>query len=334
MGLREYIVKRLIFLCILIFVVVVFNFFIFRLPMFFGGLDPVEMYIGPLETRLRPEQIDAIYEQFGLVRNPTFSDWVNMFIRYIINTFTFNFGYSFRSKQLVVVEIARRLPNTLLLMGISLLVAVEVGIFIGSRAAAKRGQKLDITAVTVSLFFYAMPIFWLGLINLLVFSFYLGWFPIAGTISRPPPEDPILFVLDVLHHLVLPGFTLSIGSFGGYVLLMRNSLIDTLTDDYILTARAKGLPESVVLNKHAMRNAFLPMLTSIALSIAFLINGATLTETVFNWYGMGRLIFESLIQQNWPVAQAIFFIISLLTVSANLIADLLYGWLDPRIKYG
>jgi peptide/nickel transport system permease protein len=302
--------------------------------MFVGGLDPVALYIGPLEQRLRPEEIQALYDQFGLVQNPTFLDWVNMFVRYVISTYSFQFGISFRSQQPVITEIVRRLPNTLLLMGVSVIIAIQVGIFIGARAAAKRGQKFDVASVTIALFLYAMPIFWLGLMNLLVFGFYLDLFPIAGTISHPPPADPILYVIDVAWHLALPGFTLAIGNFGGYALLMRNSLIDTLTEDYILTARAKGLPESAVLNKHAMKNAFLPMLTTIALSIAGLINGATLTETVFNWYGMGRLIFESLTQQNWPVAQAVFFIISLLTVAANLLADLLYGWLDPRIKYG
>ena len=198
MGLRGFLAKRLVFLFILVFVVVVFNFFIFRLPMFVGGLDPVALYIGPLETRLRAEEIAALYEQFGLVPNPTFADWVNMFVKYVINTYTFEFGVSFRSQQPVVVEIVRRLPNTLLLMGVSFFVSILVGIFIGARAAAKRGQRFDIASVTIGMFLYAMPIFWLGLMNLLVFGFYLDLFPIAGTISRPPPADPILYFIDLL----------------------------------------------------------------------------------------------------------------------------------------
>jgi peptide/nickel transport system permease protein len=137
----------------------------------------------------------------------------------------------------------------------------------------------------------------------------------------------------VAWHLVLPSLTLALVSYGGYMLVMRNTLIDVLTEDYIVTARAKGVDERTVLYKHALRNAILPLVTMIALTFGFLITGATLTETVFNWYGIGRLIFESVIAQNYPVLQAIFYIMALTVIIANFIADILYGFLDPRVRY-
>ncbi|MFX1476280.1 MAG: ABC transporter permease, partial [Promethearchaeota archaeon] len=183
----------------------------------------------------------------------------------------------------------------------------------------------------------------LGMILILIFGFYLrvpgpdgqlmGLFPYSGTVSTPVYNDPLLYAMDVAHHLVLPSFTLAIVSFGGYMLVMRNNLIDVLTEDYIVTARAKGVDERTVLYKHAMRNAILPLVTMIAFTFGGLIGGATLTETVYNWYGVGRYIFDSVMAQNYPVLQAIFYILALTTVIANFIADLLYGFLDPRVRY-
>jgi len=168
---------------------------------------------------------------------------------------------------------------------------------------------------------------------ILFLGFYVPLFPMYGTISRPAPEDPLIYALDVGRHLVLPATTLALVSYGGYMLVMRNNLIDVLTEDYIVTARAKGADERTVLYKHALRNAVLPLVTMIALTFGFLITGATLTETVFNWYGLGRLIFDSVMQQNYPVLQAIFYIMALTVIIANFIADILYGFLDPRIRY-
>jgi peptide/nickel transport system permease protein len=248
--------------------------------------------------------------------------------------FTFNFGISFSEGNRPVVEsIAARLPNTLLLMGTAAIITIIIGIATGIAAASKRGGAFDMGMVTTALILYSVPTFWLGMMFILLFGFYIPLFPMGGTVSVPAPTDPLAYALDVAWHLVLPAITLALVSYGGYMLVMRNTLIDVLTEDYIVTARAKGVDERTVLYKHALRNAILPLVTMIALTFGFLITGATLTETVFNWYGIGRLIFESVIAQNYPVLQAIFYIMALTVIIANFIADILYGFLDPRVRY-
>ena len=212
--------------------------------------------------------------------------------------FTGNFGVSFLTQRPVMASIVERLPNTLLLMGTSSMVAILLGIWTGVKVAADPGSRKDVGAVSVALFIYALPIFWLGMMLLLVFGFMLPewtdamWgvrigFPQFGTISydvweiaRSNPFGALMVAGDVLHHLVLPVITLGVGGYGGYFLYMRNNLIDVMTEDYILTARAKGLNENQVLYKHGLKNAMLPMVTIIAMTFGFLIDGATLTETV------------------------------------------------------
>ena len=353
MGLREYVIRRSIYMFLLIVVVVCFNFFLFRLPTFLFGVDPISMMISDdLRTRMTTEFLERIYSSFGLVMNPDIFDWIYMFWRYLVNMFTGNFGVSFLSQRPVIDTIVERLPNTLLLMGTSSMLAILLGIWTGVKVASDPGSKKDIGAVTVALFIYAIPVFWLGMVLLMLFGFMLpAWtsatfgveigFPQFGTISyevwevaRSHPLGAFMVAGDVLRHLVLPMVTLGVGGYGGYFLYMRNNLIDVMTEDYILTARAKGLDENQVLYKHGMKNAMLPMVTIIAMTFGFLIDGATLTETVFTWRGMGRYIFESLIALDYPVVQAIFLIIAITAVLANFVADLLYGVLDPRIKYG
>jgi peptide/nickel transport system permease protein len=293
-----------------------------------------------MRENMTTEALDALFAQFGLVRNPDIFDWIYMFWRYIANSFTGNFGYSFVSRRPVVDEIMARLPNTLLLMGTASIVSIIIGIWSGVKVATDPGSRKDVGAVTVALFIYSLPIFWLGMVFLLVFAYGLEWFPAGGTvdwavwnIAAESPLGAIIIAGHILHHLVLPMITLGIGSYGYYFLYMRNNLITVMTEDYILTARAKGLDEYQVLYKHGMKNALLPMVTVIALTFGGLITGATLTETVFDWWGMGRYLFDSLLLLDFPVIQAIFMIIAITSVLANFIADLLYGVLDPRIKY-
>jgi peptide/nickel transport system permease protein len=233
-------------------------------------------------------------------------------------------------------------------MGTSSIVAIILGIWTGVKVAADPGSRRDVGAVTLALFIYSLPIFWMGMMLLMIFAFYLPAatggvisFPLGGTIdyqvwvvAKNDPLGGLIIAGNILHHLILPMITLGVGGYGGYFLYMRNNLIDVMTEDYILTARAKGLDENQVLYKHGLKNAMLPMVTIIAMTFGFLINGATLTETVFNWYGLGRYIFDSLVILDYPVVQAIFMIIAITAVLANFIADLLYGVLDPRIKSG
>ncbi|MFW9803238.1 MAG: ABC transporter permease [Candidatus Thorarchaeota archaeon] len=353
MGLREYVIRRTIYMFLLIVAVVCFNFFIFRLPTFLLGVSPLDLMIGPEQRATMPyESLQYLYQNYGLVPDPDIFDWIYMFWRYIVNMFSGDFGFSFQTQRPVMDEIMARLPNTLLLMGTSSIVAIVLGIWTGVKAAADPGSRKDVGAVTLALFTYSLPIFWMGMILLLFFSYTLPaltaelveggiGLPSGGTISyevwiafKDQPLGAIAIAGDILLHLLLPMIALGIGGYGGYFLYMRNNLIDVMTEDYILTARAKGLDENQVLYKHGMKNAMLPMVTAIAITFGFLINGATLTETVFNWFGLGRYIFDSLILLDYPVVQAIFMIVAITAVLANFIADLLYGYLDPRIKYG
>ncbi len=349
MGLREYVIRRSIYMFLLIVAVVCFNFFLFRLPTFVLGVSPVDLMISEeLRRNLTREALEELYFRFGLVPNPDIFDWIYMFWRYLVNMFTGDFGRSFVSQKPVIDEIMNRLPNTLLLMGTSSIVSIILGIWTGVKVAAEPGSTKDVSAVTIALFIYALPIFWFGMLLLMIFSFYLPnltngliSFPLGGTIdyqvwssAKDSPFGGLIIAADILHHLFLPVIALGIGGYGGYFLYMRNNLIDVMTEDYILTARAKGLDENSVLYKHGLKNALLPMVTIIAMTFGFLINGATLTETVFNWYGLGRYIFESLFLLDYPVVQAIFMIVAITAVLANFVADLLYGVLDPRIKYG
>ena len=353
MGLREYVIRRGIYMVLLVVAVICFNFFLFRLPTLVLGISPVDLMISEeLRRNLTREALEQIYTQFGLVPDPDIFDWIYMFWRYLVNMFTGNFGRSFVSKTPVMDELLARLPNTLLLMGTSSIVSIILGIWTGVRVAADPGSRKDVGAVTVALFIYALPIFWFGMLLLMVFAFWIPtWsmatfgveigFPLGRTIdyelwgpAKASPYGALILAGDILRHLFLPMVALGVGGYGGYFLYMRNNLIDVMTEDYILTARAKGLDENQVLYKHGLKNALLPMVTIIAMNFGFLINGATLTETVFNWYGMGRYIFTSLFQLDYPVVQGIFMIIAITAILANFVADLLYGVLDPRIKYG
>lgn len=340
MGLRNYLVKRVIIAIVLFIAVIIFNFFLFRIPVFVLGVDPASLYINPGMDIDAIENIRRLYQLPP--ENATWYDWWLHFVRYMQNMLTGQFGQSFMSFRPVVMDIQERLPNTLLLMGTSMIFAVLLGVVTGIIAASRHGGALDTGLITFSLTMYSLPVFWMGMVFLLLFSvvpqmfFGIQLFPMGHTISPPGtvPNDPISYALDVAWHLVLPALTLTLGFFGGYMLLMRNTLVDVLTEDYILTARAKGLEERTVMYKHAVRNAFLPIISLIAINFAFIISGAVLTETVFVWYGMGRLLYYSLISNDWPVAQAIFFMIAATVIIANILADILYGIIDPRIRYG
>ncbi len=353
MGLREYVIRRCAYMFLLIVAVVCFNFFLFRLPTFLFGANPISLMLSDeLRRNLTQDLLEQMYANFGLVMNPDIFDWIYMFWRYLVSMFTGNFGVSFLSKRPVMESIVERLPNTLLLMGTASMISILMGIWTGVKVAADPGSKKDIGAITLSLFLYSLPYFWIGMVFLMFFGYMLpAWteatigvaigFPQFGTISyevwevaRVSPFGALLVAGDVLYHLILPMMTLAIGAYGYWFLYMRNNLVNVLTEDYILTARAKGLDENQVLYKHGMKNAMLPMVTAMAFTFSGLITGTVLIETVFSWRGLGRFIFDSLIALDFPVVQAIFMIIAIVTILANFVADLLYGVLDPRIKYG
>ncbi len=322
MSFTRWLVRRTVYLMITIFIIASINFVIFRLM---PG-DPVSMLVA--ERILKPEMIDEVRRMFGLDK-PLWEQY----ILYIKNLLTGYLGYSFYWRRPVLTIVLERLPNTIMLLGVSTIIAIIIGIVLGIIAASRRGSKVDVTVVTTSLLFYAVPVFWIGMILLLTLAVYIPLFPIGGTMSRPPPEEPLASLLDFLWHMTLPALCLVLIQFGSFALLMRNSLLEALTEDYVVAARAKGLPEKKVLYAHAFRNAVLPIVSAAAISFGFIVGGATLTETVFSWFGVGRLIYEAVLQRDYPVLQGVFFIITLSVVLANFAADILYAVLDPRIKY-
>ena len=255
--------------------------------------------------------------------------------RYFIfmgNMLTFNFGYSISFGRPLWDLLAERLPRTLLLFGLATIVAYLVGAIVGTYIAWRRGGVADGSSVLASLVFYNMPSFWLGLILLFFFAYILGWFPLAGYADPSSDVYAIHPFLDILWHLFLPLVTLVLLTLAGTILLMRTSMLDVIGENYILTAIAKGLKERTVMFKHAARNASLPLITSFVIAMAFSIGGAVVLEQVFSFPGVGFLYINALFQLDFPVAQATLYIISLIVLIGNLGADILYGYLDPRIR--
>jgi peptide/nickel transport system permease protein len=322
MGFLSFLGRKVVFAILTILIIMTLNFAIFRLM---PG-DPIAMLAD--QIRLRPEQVARLYQLFDLDK-PLWDQYV----AYMTQTLQGFLGYSYYTQRPVTDDIMVRLPNTLLLVGVSTLIAIVLGMVIGIVAAAKRGSAIDIGAISFGFLGNSVPTFWLGLLLLLIFGVQLQWFPLRGTTSVPAPTEPIALVLDIMWHMALPTLVLVIIQFGGFALVMRAAMMDVLTEDYITLARAKGVDERTVLYKHALRNAMLPMVTVIALAFGFTLSGALLTETVFSWYGLGRYIWDAIVRQDYPALQGIFFIISVMVVAANLLADIVYGFLDPRVKH-
>jgi peptide/nickel transport system permease protein len=322
MTLKGYILRRTLYSFLLLFFALSLNFVIFRV----APGNPIQIVASG--SRLEPEMVERLIELWGL-NEPLHVQY----IRYLKSTVTWDFGYSYYSLEPVSRELTERIPNTLVLMGTAFFLAALFGTFFGVYAAYKRGSLFDVTAVSVSLFSYALPTFWMGLLLIYVLGYVFGLFPLAGTMSRPPPIDPIIKLFDMTWHLFLPALTLFLFSYGQWLLMMRSSIMESLYEDYILTARAKGVTERGILFKHAFRNAMLPLVTNVAIFIPQVLSGAILTETVFSWRGLGLYTWNAIQFNDYPVLQAIFYIFALVTIISNFIVDIVYGLIDPRIKY-
>lgn len=258
-----------------------------------------------------------------------------------------DFGYSITSGQPVLDLILERVPATLILMGTAWILWVTIAIALGVIAAVKRYSLFDQTVTFTSYVLYSLPTFWLGLILIFIFGVTLRWFPTQGIIdvrSSPAPfgtaaywaafaKDPGPQIVDIASHLVLPVITLIAVSIAADSRFVRSAMLDTLSEDYVRTARAKGLPSRRVIFRHAFRNALLPILTNVALEFAFLFSGAIVTETVFSWPGMGRLYYQGVNDRDYFLLMGILLIGSVLVVAVNLVADVLYAVADPRIRY-
>jgi len=346
MGVRGYLAKRTINTLILVLFVIFLNFVIFELmPGEAGAIDNLvgsPKLMGPA----RDAVIQAEKIRLGLLcpmGNNTYGPCPlsTKFERYFTAMVTFNFGYSFQTGQPVIHDLAQtgRLTNTLLLLGTASAIAIVLGVFLGSLSARKRGSMFDSAAVTTSLTTFSLPTFWMGLMLITIFAFWLQWFPPSGVTPQDwinPSHTPSSFLAQIparLQHLFLPVLTLTLFFYGGYLLLTRATVLEALSEDYITTARAKGLPERVVIFKHALKNASLPLVTASALQFGFLLGGAIITETVFSWDGLGYWLYQAIGWKDGPVMQAMFFIIALCVIIANFASDIVYGLIDPRIKY-
>jgi peptide/nickel transport system permease protein len=330
MGLKGYIAKRTVYSILLIFAILTVNFLIFAM---LPG-DPIRQYISGFRRRMTPEEMQHLRDIYGLDQ-PLHQRYVT----YLVNMLTWNFGRGrIGGGETVAAQIMNRLPNTLILMGLAAVLSIFMGILIGVLVAHKRGNWFDTATVTGSLVTYSVPIFFIGWLMIFFFAVQLGWFPTGGAAPRSwgrnPPTNIIQYVAGRLSCLVLPTFTLFLFSVGGWILLTRACVLETITEDYVVTARAKGLKERTILYKHILKNASLPIITSIAMSFGFIISGAIITETLFCYNGMGLLMWNALHPPDLPILQAIFYVIGLCVVAANFLADLLYGIIDPRIKYG
>jgi peptide/nickel transport system permease protein len=304
----------------LIFVVVV-NFFLFRvLP----G-DPAKAF-APRGRNADPERLAEIRRHFGLGR-----PWYEQFFTYLTNLARGDLGESWSLKQPVLEVIGERLWPTVLLSGTALVLAAGIGGWLGARAGWRHGSRFDRVSSGAAVTFYSVPEWWLGLmlVMLLATRGGLGIFPVAGMVD---PRSTLPEPVDIAYHLVLPCLTLVVVYVAEYSLIMRSSVLDERYADYLTTARAKGLREDLVLRRHAVPNALLPSMTLFFLSLGFVISGAITVETVFSWPGLGRLTYEAIRGPDIPLLQGLFLVFSAGVILMNLVADLLYPLVDPRVR--
>jgi peptide/nickel transport system permease protein len=301
--------------------VVAFNFFLFRVI----STDPVAtLFRG---RNLTESQRDQLRSDFGLDGSQLEQFWA-----YIQQTVSLNFGRSYITNEPVLSEIADKAPATIALVGISAVLSAVFGILIGIVAAWRRRTKADYTATTVTMTLYSTPDFWLGMLLLSLFGVTLGWFPIGGLQDPSSDATGLALLGEQARHMVLPAAALTLVYLGEYALVMRSSLLDTMREDYLLLARAKGLRDVHVRNRHAVPNALLPVVTLAAINFGLVLGGAIAVETVFSWPGLGFATFESIHGPDLPMLQGLFLVFSASVIVFNLLSDLLYAALDPRVR--
>lgn len=317
----EFLVRRLGHFTIAFCALLVIN---FAIPRVMPG-DPTTQFVGPGFTEEARQQM---LEQFGL-NEPMWEQ----FLLYLINTLTGDFGLSFSRYPTPVFELMiERLPRTLFLMGASVSLSVAVGVPLGAFGAWKFGQRQDVLITQGSLFFRSIPTFWLAILMLFVFGYLIPIFPLGGVSAAGTEYTGTLdYLTDLIYHSVLPIVTLSAYFVAGYTFLMRASLLDILPENYMTIAQTKGLSDREVLFRHAVPPAVLPVITQLGFQIGRLVGGAILVEAVFSYPGMGQLMFEAVLARDFPLIQGTFFLLTLTVLTAMLIADLLYAFLDPRV---
>lgn len=345
MGLKKYIAKRSVYTIVLLFLIVCFNFLLFQVLPFLALCPKGVTYNTCVESLYVPEAPPraggnaTLY--FRQIKQAVLNDygfnkpWLTRFTLYIYNMFAGRFGFHIGSglQGPVLVTIEQRAPYTVLLLGSSTIAAFIIGIGLGVVAASKRGKLLDVSSLSVLLFLNSLPVFFLGAILMLT------QVKTTGTAYINLGTSSLLkvgwgFYASILKATFLPFVTLTLAGIGGVFLTQRAVMIDAVAEDYILMARAKGLPERTVLYKHAFRNAVLPIVTAFAISIGFILSGAIITETVFSYPGLGLALYTAVQIYDFPMEQALFFIISVMVLLCIFAADIIYGFLDPRVSTG
>jgi len=316
----DYVLKRGFFALVTIFVAITINFFLFRvLP----GTAVTDLSRVPHAT---PQLRHALTVEFGLDK----PKW-QQYLIYLKNLLHGNMGVSFTYQQPVSHLLIQDLKNTIPMVTVGTLAAIVVGVVTGVLSAWRRGSVPDHVSTNAAIFFYAFPTQWLGLMLLIIFA---GSLPAAGM------ENPFVFgtepfwqhLADIGQHMILPAATLMLTAYGSYTLIVRSSMLETMGEDYVLTARAKGLPPRRIIRRHAFRNAMLPLLTLVALDLGFIVGGAVLIEVIFSWPGIGLAMYEAIGQRDYPMLQGGFLILTVAVIFLNFVADLLYFRLDPRIS--
>ncbi len=331
----NFVLRKLIFAAGTLVAVLIFNFVLFRI---LPG-DPVKLIIhSPRMTREAQERIRA---SFGLDKPIWFDGerlkegdipgaFDSQFTAYVRNLLRGDLGVSFSTRRDVSQLLAERAWRTVVLVIGGDVTAIVLGMAAGLIAAWRRGSKLDTGILLWGLFSWALPTFFLGIILLILAR---GRLPVGGMVTPGlKPEDGLTYWLDVGKHLILPTATMAIVYTSEYILIMRSGVMEVLAEDYILTAKAKGLSTLRILRDHALKNAMLPMVTMIALTLGYTVGGAIQVETVFSWPGIGRLMYEAVQKRDYPVLQGSFLLLAVSVIVANLLADLLYSVLDPRVK--
>jgi len=317
---RRYIFRRLLNTVLTLFFIIGTNFFLFRL------MPGAPIKAMARSQKLSPSTVKYLENLYGLDKS-----LFEQFFIYVKNCLTFDMGISFKFSTEVTPLLFERMGNTLILLVASTLLAIVLGILAGLWAGWHRGKFIDLSLLSTSLFFWSMPTFWICMIFMALFA---GILPIGGMrdLMLENPTHWESFV-DLLKHIALPTIVMTITYMGQNLLITRNEVTNILTQDYIATARAKGLSRGRITFKHVLRNASLPLLSSASLSIAFLLAGALQTEIIFSWPGIGRLLYEATLTRDYPVLQGSFYLLSLGVLLTNFITDIAYKYIDPRVEY-
>jgi len=332
MGAARYIARRLIFMVPLFVGISIVVFLMMN-----AAGDPIQMIVrGNPRILQHPEYIEAIRAYYGFDK-PLAQQYLN----WLWNFLHLNLGKSLYGGQPVNLRVGAWTWSTIELQLIALVLSLVISIYVGITSARKQYSKTDVAVTTTAIFGVSMPTFWLGIILIVIFSFNLGWLPSAGAFgatriwpSLKPVEDATFLelVIDHLSHLVLPVLVLTYVNLALYVRVIRANMLEILRQDYILAARASGLPERKVLYSHAFRNAMIPLVTLVGLYFALILGGAPMTEFVFSWPGLGRYYIDATLVLDYPVVMGITMLIVVIALVANLVTDLAYAFVDPRVR--